>query len=67
MADKTTDDGVCERCGGKIGKARLKALPDTTLCVKCAQRIEDHHGVQYRTVDDCYDPGELFDTIRPDD
>ena len=28
--------GVCIRCGGSIGKARLEALPHATMCVKCA-------------------------------
>lgn len=29
--------GVCERCGEKIDPERLKVLPHTTLCIKCAQ------------------------------
>jgi acetoin utilization protein AcuB len=29
--------GVCERCGGAIVPARLRALPGTTLCVACAR------------------------------
>ena len=29
--------GVCERCGEPIAPARLKVLPHTTLCIKCAQ------------------------------
>ena len=28
--------GVCLKCGGKIGKERLKALPTATLCIACA-------------------------------
>jgi RNA polymerase-binding transcription factor DksA len=28
--------GICERCGGKIRKARLNAVPYTSVCVKCA-------------------------------
>lgn len=28
--------GVCERCGEAIPKARLDALPYSTLCVSCA-------------------------------
>ncbi len=32
--------GVCEQCEGKIPKARLNAIPYTTLCVKCASRLE---------------------------
>ncbi|MGH0037541.1 MAG: CBS domain-containing protein [Myxococcota bacterium] len=32
--------GVCERCGGDIPEGRLRALPETTLCVRCATEIE---------------------------
>lgn len=32
--------GLCERCGERIDEARLEALPGTTLCVRCKQRIE---------------------------
>ncbi len=31
--------GICESCGGKIAEARLEALPEATLCVKCADLI----------------------------
>lgn len=31
--------GICERCGEPIEPERLEILPDTTLCVKCAQRV----------------------------
>ncbi len=35
--------GVCEECGDKIGIARLKARPVTTLCIDCKsdQEIEE--------------------------
>lgn len=32
--------GVCENCGGPVGKARLEAFPRATLCVTCKQREE---------------------------
>jgi len=32
--------GICERCGKPIDPARLKALPETTLCVKCKNDLE---------------------------
>ena len=32
--------GVCESCGQPIGKARLRAFPQATLCVTCKQRQE---------------------------
>ncbi|MGC9348986.1 MAG: TraR/DksA family transcriptional regulator [Anaerolineae bacterium] len=33
--------GVCERCGKRINPDRLAVLPDTTICVSCAQK-EQH-------------------------
>lgn len=38
LADGTY--GVCENCGGPIGKGRLKAFPRATLCIECKQREE---------------------------
>ncbi len=32
--------GVCDSCGQPIGKARLQAFPQATLCVTCKQRQE---------------------------
>ncbi len=32
--------GVCEKCEGRIPKARLNAIPYATRCVKCASRLE---------------------------
>jgi RNA polymerase-binding transcription factor DksA len=28
--------GICTSCGEEIAEGRLDALPETTLCVKCA-------------------------------
>ena len=39
--------GVCEECGGMIGKKRLEARPETTLCIRCKEdqeRIEKAYG-----------------------
>lgn len=33
--------GLCSSCGRKIDPARLKALPQATLCLKCKERIEE--------------------------
>ena len=30
--------GICERCGKPINPERLEVLPDTTICVACAQK-----------------------------
>lgn len=32
--------GVCDACGGPIGKARLQAFPRATLCLACKARQE---------------------------
>ncbi|GAA0324290.1 TraR/DksA family transcriptional regulator [Kineococcus aurantiacus] len=32
--------GVCESCGGAVGKARLQAFPRVTLCLPCKSRAE---------------------------
>lgn len=31
--------GVCDRCGGPIGEARLSAMPDAIYCVDCQRDI----------------------------
>jgi DnaK suppressor protein len=32
--------GICDRCGGEIDRARLKALPWANLCLACQGRME---------------------------
>lgn len=32
--------GICEACGQRIPKARLKAIPYATMCIKCAEQSE---------------------------
>lgn len=36
--DKIADGsyGECEKCGEDVGEGRLKAIPEATLCVNCA-------------------------------
>jgi DnaK suppressor protein len=31
---------ICDRCGGPIAIARLRAVVGTTLCASCAQEVE---------------------------
>jgi len=40
--DRITDGryGVCEECGKRIPKARLKAVPHARLCVECKRQEE---------------------------
>jgi CBS domain-containing protein/RNA polymerase-binding transcription factor DksA len=33
--------GICERCRGRIPPTRLRAVPEATLCVRCARATED--------------------------
>jgi DnaK suppressor protein len=33
--------GQCEECGVKIPKARLNAIPYSTLCIRCAEQQEN--------------------------
>lgn len=32
--------GICDKCEGKIDKARLKIIPSAVLCVKCKSKQE---------------------------
>jgi DnaK suppressor protein len=32
--------GICERCGQPIDPARLEAVPEATMCVKCKAIVE---------------------------
>jgi reverse gyrase len=34
-----TEPQACARCGGEIPAERLEAIPDTRVCVKCAQAM----------------------------
>ena len=68
--EKPKMDGiaVCEQCGRKIPKERLKAIPDTTLCVHCAAEAESKdNSERVIPTSDFYEPGELLDTISSDD
>jgi CBS domain-containing protein len=31
--------GICERCQGRIPRTRLRAIPESTLCVRCAREV----------------------------
>ncbi len=32
--------GVCEECGKRIARERLEALPWTSHCIRCAERLQ---------------------------
>jgi RNA polymerase-binding transcription factor DksA len=61
------DAVVCEQCGRKIPKERLKAIPDTVLCVHCAEEFENDGDVDRAAQFIDYDPNELLDVISSDD
>lgn len=58
---------LCEQCQRKIPIERLKAVPDTTLCVKCAAKSENDNSISRVIPLIDYDPGELLDAISSDD
>lgn len=31
------DYGICASCGADIGEGRMNAIPEATLCIKCAK------------------------------
>jgi len=39
--------GVCAECGTAISPIRLRAIPDTTTCVACQDRLE--HGARRKS------------------
>ncbi len=41
---KSSDFGLCQMCGQKIGKKRLDALPWTPYCINCQQKKEEERG-----------------------
>jgi len=36
--------GACEECGGVIAKKRLEAIPFASMCIRCAEKMEDGNG-----------------------
>lgn len=38
--------GICEVCGEPIPPERLEIVPETTLCVRCAQQQEARAGIR---------------------
>lgn len=35
--------GICESCGEPIATERLRAIPSTTLCIKCASKDQSQY------------------------
>ncbi|HIE04444.1 MAG TPA: TraR/DksA family transcriptional regulator [Candidatus Latescibacteria bacterium] len=38
--------GICRKCGERIGKERLEAVPHATLCIRC--KMEEEEGSRRR-------------------
>ena len=36
--------GTCEDCGGVIAKKRLEAIPFASMCIRCAEKMEQGNG-----------------------
>lgn len=34
--------GICEKCGGEIEENRLRIIPETKFCAKCANKITNN-------------------------
>jgi len=58
---------VCEQCGRKIPKERLKAVPDTVFCVHCAAEAESVESTDRVIPLIDYDTSELLSAISSDD
>ena len=43
-AAKAGTYGICEMCGQPIPDERLRIIPETTLCVRCAGKVERNRG-----------------------
>jgi RNA polymerase-binding transcription factor DksA len=40
--------GICEECEGVIAKKRLEAIPFASMCIRCAEKMEDGNGARPR-------------------
>jgi len=40
--------GFCEECEGVISKKRLEAIPFASLCIRCAEKMEQPHNPRPR-------------------
>jgi hypothetical protein len=49
---------ICERCESPIPPARLEALPDTRVCVKCSKEMGGEFDL-YSTTEDLSKAGSL--------
>ena len=55
--------GICELCSRPISSKRLKVLPATRLCRRCAQKYEEAQKMRQHPRDEIVDT-ELLDEYR---
>jgi DnaK suppressor protein len=60
---KSSNYGLCELCGKLIPFKRLKVLPATRLCHRCAQKYEENQKLRQHHRDEVIDE-ELLDAYR---
>jgi DnaK suppressor protein len=60
---KSGSYGRCELCGKSIPLKRLKVLPATRLCLKCARNFEEAQRLRQHVPDEIVD-GELLEEYR---
>ena len=58
--------GFCRGCKRKIPHERLRVVPNTKFCVKCAAENELTNETPFVVLDE-YDPLELSSLLSPDD
>ncbi|MEG3068543.1 MAG: TraR/DksA C4-type zinc finger protein [Syntrophaceticus schinkii] len=44
--------GICEGCGEEIPEERLEAMPSTTFCYQCRQKLDDQVTAHRRPVEE---------------
>ncbi|MHB1294025.1 MAG: TraR/DksA C4-type zinc finger protein [Anaerolineae bacterium] len=57
--------GRCENCGEPIPEERLQIMPETTLCVRCATKLEQ--GIRRRQIQMAYQEEEEHSNDEDED
>jgi hypothetical protein len=62
--------GICESCGQPIPAERLEIVPETTLCVSCANKLEQgihRHRIQMADEEQQESEHEVDDDLEDDE
>lgn len=54
--------GICEECGEKIGRGRIKVMPLAKFCVNCQSKIEEESNLRKKMEEDLKYRGLTFST-----